>query len=306
VNYADRLQAQLDARGNPCLVGIDPHIDLLPREFDAVRDTRLPRAERARGLADFCCEVIDVVGPRIAVVKPQSAFFEVFGADGALAWERVVRAAHAANLLVIGDVKRGDIASTAAAYATAFLEGVGGEDRRSLCDAVTLNPFLGQDSIDPFLQACARSDAGVYVLVRTSNKGSADFQRHGEPELSHVVAQRVEQWGAALRGACGLSSVGAVVGATHGAELRTFRALMPHTPFLLPGYGAQGASARDIVDAFVPRASRMPCGAIVNSSRGITFAWREREYAGLHWKDATSAALDKMIAEIGAALSAHR
>ena len=306
MNYADRLQAQLDARGNPCLVGLDPHLELLPREFEAARDTRLPRAERARAVANFCCEVIDVVAPRVAVVKPQSAFFEVFGADGALAWERVVRSAHAANLIVIGDVKRGDIASTAGAYATAFLEGIGGDDRGALCDAVTLSPFLGQDSLDPFLQACARSGTGMYVLVRTSNKGSADFQRHGEPELSALIARRVAQWGASLRGECGLSSVGAVVGATHSAELRAFREAMPHTPLLLPGYGAQGASARDIVDAFLPRASRMPCGAIVNSSRGITFAWREREYAGLHWKDATSAALDRMIAEITAALSAHR
>ena len=300
VNFADRLQARIEARGNPCLVGLDPHLDLLPPEFAGARDLALPRAERARCLADFCCAVIDVVASRVAAVKPQSAFFEVLGADGVAAWERVVRAARDAELLVIGDVKRGDIASTASAYASAFLEGP------FACDAITLNPLLGGDSVEPFLRACARTDAGLYVLVRTSNPGSADFQRHGTPELSFAIARQVARWGSSLMGACGLSSIGAVVGATHGSELREFRAALPPPPFLLPGYGAQGASARDLVDAFVPHATHRPFGALVNSSRGITFAWREREHAGLHWKDATRAALDKMIVEIDAALSARR
>ena len=305
MNFADRLQSQIELRGNPCLVGLDPHLDLLPPEYAAARDPRLPRAERARVLADFCCEVIDVVAGKVPAVKPQSAFFEVFGADGALAWERVVTKAHACGLIVIGDVKRGDIASTAAAYATAFLEGTGGGEQASLCDAVTLNPFLGADSIEPFLQVCARTGKGLYVLVRTSNKGSADFQRHGAPELSYVVADKVVAWGETLLGASGWSSVGAVVGATHGAELRAFRERMPRTPLLLPGYGAQGASARDVVDAFVRTQGGRLGGALVNSSRGITFAWRDGASAGLHWKDATRAALEAMIAELRGALGAR-
>jgi orotidine-5'-phosphate decarboxylase len=305
-NFADRLASACAQRGNPCLVGIDPHIELLPEEFAEVRDARRPRAERARRLGDFCCEVIDVVAGRVPAIKPQSAFFEVFGADGVAAWERVVRAARAADLLVIGDVKRGDIASTASAYATAFLEGTSSADRDTLCDAVTLNPFLGADSISPFVEVCARTGTGLFVLVRTSNKGSADFQRHGSPELSYVIAERVVSWGAPLTGESGWSSVGAVVGATHGSELRRFRECMPRSPFLLPGFGAQGANASDVAHAFVDAGSGRWGGALVNSSRGITFANREAAHRGKPWKDATRDALDAMIRDIRGALSSSR
>ena len=304
MNYADRLQAALDAKGNACLIGLDPHLDLLPDDFEQARDPACPRSVRADALGEFCCQVIDVIADRVPAVKPQSAFFEVFGADGVRAWERVVAHARSAGLLVIGDVKRGDISSTAAAYATGLLDpaAVGSAH---VCDAVTLNPFLGADSVGPFLDACRHFGAGIYVLVRTSNPGSADFQRHGEPELSHLVARRVREWGADLMGECGLSSVGAVVGATHGSELRGFRKAMPETPFLLPGYGAQGAGASELVDAFLPNAgSDSPRGAIVNSSRGITFAWRKPENADVDWRTATSRAVDAMIAELGTALEA--
>lgn len=306
MNFADRLQAALERCGNPCLVGLDPHLDLLPPEYAAARDARLSRAERADLLAQFCCEVIEIAAGRVPAVKPQSAFFEVLGADGVRAWEQVVRTARDAGLLVIGDVKRGDISSTAAAYATAFLEGTSPADRDSLCDAVTLNPYLGSDSIEPFLEVCERTGTGLYILVRTSNKGSADFQRHGQPELSHLVAEKVTQWGARLVGESGWSSVGAVVGATHGSELRDFRERMPRAPLLLPGYGAQGASARDVVGAFGRTKGGAPCGALVNSSRGITFAWREKVHEGKPWKDATQDALSHMIDEMTDALSAAR
>ncbi len=298
MTYADRLHGAVRAAGNACLVGIDPHLDLLPEPFAGARDVTLPRAERARLLGEFGCQVVDLVAGRVAAVKPQSAFFELLGADGVAAWERVVSTARDAGLLVIGDVKRGDIASTAAAYANAFLD----RTAQAPCDAVTLSPYLGADSIGPFVDACKRNEAGLYVLVRTSNPGSADFQRHGEPELSFAVADAVVRWGAELMGQCGLSSLGAVVGATHGAELRSFRERMPHTPFLLPGFGAQGAGAADVVDAFFTDDSGAPQGALVNSSRGITFAWRNDKHADLHWKDAASVALDEMIAELGAAI----
>ncbi|MBI5432573.1 MAG: orotidine-5'-phosphate decarboxylase [Planctomycetes bacterium] len=304
MNYADRLQQAIDQRGNACLVGLDPILDLLPPEFAAARDVARTRAERAQALGDFCCEVIDVVAGRIPAVKPQSAFFEALGSDGVRQFERIVATARNAGLLVIADVKRGDIASTAEAYAHAFLGGVAGVHADELADAVTLSPFLGSDSIGPFLEICKRTGRGCYVLVRTSNKGSADFQRHGSPELSFHVADAVVKWGAELVGECGLSSVGAVVGATHGAELASFRERMPRTPFLLPGYGAQGAGAKDVVGAFLPT-SGAPRGALVNSSRGILFAHREPRYAGKSWKDATRAALDAMIQDLGAALGAR-
>jgi len=302
VIFADRLQAAVDRTGTPCIVGLDPHPELLPPEFAAARDQNRSRAERARALADFSLEVIDLVAGQIPAVKPQSAFFEACGADGVQAWERVVGAARAAGLLVIGDVKRGDIAASAEAYAAAYLEGA------ARCDAITVSPFLGRDSLAPFLAACRREGAGIYCLVRTSNPGSADFQRHGEPELSFVIADALARWSAEtpeLMGECGLSSIGAVVGATHGAELARFRARMPATPLLLPGYGAQGAGAASIVGAFLPRTKqqRAPRGALVTSSRAVLFAYREERHAGRTWQDASRAALEEMIGAVGAALA---
>ena len=235
MSWADRLDRAVRRVGNPCLVGLDPHLDLLPQSLDYARDPDCPRRERAQALAEFCWEIIDVCAGKVAAVKPQSAFFEIFGGDGVDAWESVITRAHEAGLLVVGDVKRSDIASTAAAYATAFLEGPLGCDTQALCDAVTINPYLGDDSVEPFLEACRRTGRGVYVLVRTSNPGSACLQLAGDPPLAHIVADRVVQWGADLVGESGWSSVGAVVGATHRAELAAVRARLPHTPFLLPG-----------------------------------------------------------------------
>ena len=199
--------------------------------------------------------------------------------------------------MVIGDVKRGDIGSTAAAYASAFLSGGPGADPATLCDAITLNPYLGTDAVRPFLDACAETGKGVYVLVRTSNPSSAEFQTHGEPSLAERVAEAVVGWGADLVGDSGFSSVGAVVGATHPAELARMRALMPRAPLLLPGYGAQGAGAADVVAGFDERGR----GALVNSSRGILYAWRQRQ--GVGWRDAAHDAAASMAEEIRAALA---
>lgn len=297
-NFADKLDVGVARAGNPCMVGLDPHLDALPEEFARARDPQTPRGERAHAIADFLCAVIEVAAGRVAAVKPQSAFFELFGADGALAWERVVGAAHAAGLLVIGDVKRGDIDSTARAYARAFLQGVDPHHAHCLCDAITINPLLGSDSIQPFLDACRDHGAGIFVLVRTSNKDGAQFQEHGSPPLFERIADAVVKWGSDLVGERGFSSVGAVVGATHPRELAELRKRMPRTPFLLPGYGAQGAGAADIAAGFAGDGR----GALVNSSRGILFAYRQPQYAGLHWKDAAVRALDAMVREVNAAL----
>jgi len=297
VSFVDRLEAALEEVRHPVLMGVDPHLALLPDEFATARAPAAPRAERAAEMQRFCTELLDVAAGRIAVVKPQSAFFEVLGADGVRAFENVVAHARANGMLVIGDVKRNDIGSTAAAYASAFFEG----EEASRCDAITVSPYLGAESLEPFVDACRRTGAGMYVLVRTSNPGGAPIQLHGSPALCEQVAGDVRALGESLRGECGLSSVGAVVGATHAAELARMRELMPHTPFLLPGYGAQGASARDIVGAFADRA-RPWSGGIVNSSRGIAFAGRKPENAGRSWKDAASGAIDAMINDLRAAL----
>jgi len=297
MNFADRLLEAVRARSNPTVVGLDPHLALIPAEFAAAHDPGATRAEVAAAVGDFLEQVIDATSDLVPAVKPQSAFFEELGADGALLWERIVRRAHDAGMLVIGDVKRGDIGSTASAYARALLSGGPGAEPASLCDAITVNPYLGRDSVEPFVRACAEVDAGLYVLVRTSNPGGADLQNLGQPTLAMQVAGLVGEWGADLVGESGWSSVGAVVGATHASELAAFRAAMPHTPFLLPGYGAQGAGAADVVGAF----GEGLAGGLVNSSRGILFAGRNEPEQP--WKDATRAAALAMKRDLGRALS---
>ena len=293
MNFADRLDAAVREKSSPCLLGLDPHLGLLPDEFSIARDPKAARSDRAEAVADFLCELTDLCADRVAVVKPQSAFFEVLGADGVRAWENVCAAAHGAGLLVLGDVKRGDIGSTASAYASAFLEGDAGTDPATLCDAVTVNPWLGSDSIQPFLDACERTDKGLYVLVRTSNPSSGEFQDSSDPPMMDRVADAVSEWGSQLMGASGFSSVGAVVGATHPEELIRLRERMPTTPLLIPGYGAQGAGAAEVLPAFTSGLS----GAIVNSSRGILFAKSD-----LPWKDAPLAAIQQMQAAFGSGL----
>ena len=297
MNFVDRLDAAVREKSSPCLLGLDPHLSLLPDEFAIARDPKAARSARAEAVADFLCELTDLCADRVAVVKPQSAFFEVLGADGAAAWERVVSHAHSRGLLVIGDVKRGDIASTAAAYATAFLEGSGNTEDPALCDAITVNPFLGSDTLDPFIEVAKRTNKGLYVLVRTSNPGSSDLQEHGEPPLVHKLCEHVTRWGADMVGECGLSSVGAVVGATHAEALAELRARLPHTPLLLPGFGAQGAGPEDVKPGFSAGLS----GAVVNSSRGIAFAYRKE--GGSDWRAAADRAMDEMLHGLRDALS---
>lgn len=298
MNYADRLHAAVADKGNPALIGIDPHLALLPDEFAGARDASLPRAERARLMGEFCIELVELCATKVPAIKPQSAFFEVFGADGVAQYERVVRHAREKGLLVIGDIKRGDIASTALAYAVGHLEDDGSEPG-GLADAVTVNAFLGEESIQPFLDVCARANKGIYVLVRTSNPGSADFQLCGEPTLSERIADAVDRWGRsdpALMGACGMSSVGAVVGATHPEALAALRKRMPAAPLLLPGYGAQGAGAADVAPGFFADGQ----GAVVNSSRGVAFAYKQAGRPSGEWRDASREAIDVMIDDLSA------
>lgn len=302
MSFADRLDRALAEVRHPALLGLDPHLELLPAEHAVARNPEAPPQERAAAVEAFCRELIDLAAGRVAAVKPQSAFFEILGADGVRAWENVVAHAHAHGLLVIGDVKRADIGSTAAAYASAFLEGAGAPATR--CDAITVNPYLGPESLEPFVVACRHTGAGIFVLVRTSNPGASLLQLHGSPPLCELVAREVRAMGEKLMGEHGMSSIGAVVGATHPAELQRMRELMPRTPFLLPGYGAQGATARDVVHAF-PHSERRWRGGLVNSSRGIAFAWRQPKNAGRSWKDSASDALDTMIADLREALGIH-
>src|SRR5262249_12967136 len=210
--------------------------------------------------------------PLVPVVKPQSAFFEACGPAGLAVLQRVLRRARAKGLITILDAKRNDIASTATAYAEAAFGGVTVEGRHFPvwdADALTVNPYLGRDAIEPFLENARRSGRAVFVLVRTSNPGAGQFQDlrcDGQPVFLYV-ARAVRDWTRDNLGRCGFGDVGAVVGATHPAELAQVREVLPEAYFLIPGYGAQGGSATDTAPAF--RADGL--GAIVSSSRGITF-----------------------------------
>ena len=300
MSFIDRLDAAVTDVGHPLVLGIDPHLDLLPTDFAAARSAEASEEERADQLEAFCSELIDLAAGRVAAVKPQAAFFETLGAHGMRAFENTVIKARKASLLVIGDVKRGDVPSTAKAYASAYLG-----KREAACDAITVNPYLGADATEPFLEACREHHRGLFILVRTSNPKSGLFQDHGQPPLCETVAAAVSQWGVGLVGECGFSSVGAVCGATHIDELASLRKKMPHTPLLLPGFGAQGASAKDCVCAF-PDPTNPLRGALINSSRGIAFAYRKPEHAQRSWKDAAAHALATTIEELRSALISAR
>ncbi len=295
MNFGDRLDAAIEAAGNPVLLGIDPHLELLPEPFAKAADPSVPRAERADAVRQFGLQMVELAAGRVPAIKPQSAFFEQLGADGVRAFEDVVDAGRAAGLLVIGDVKRGDIASTAAAYARAHLAPVGA-GASGTCDAITVNPYLGPDTLEPFADVCDEARAGIFVLVRTSNPESSTFQGFGDPPLAERVARVVHRLGLRHVGDRGISSFGAVTGATHPEQLMRWRRLMPNNFLLLPGYGAQGAGAKDVVDAFLPGGR----GALVASSRGISFAYRKDSEGD--WKQAASRALDGMIADLRGAL----
>jgi len=257
----DRLEQRCDELSSRVCAGLDPHPTLLPA--GVAGSTEVARWRQ------YLCAVLEAWADVVPVVKPQIAFFEQLGPDGVALYFEVIREAHRRGMLVIGDIKRSDIGSTAAAYAAAHL----GPTDGSAADLVTLNPYLGLDGIRPFLELGRQHGRGVYVLVRTSNPSSAEFQSlqvGGEP-LYMTVGRTLEQWGRDALGSQGFTDVGAVVGATHPDEARVLRAALPRTHFLVPGYGAQGGTAQDVAGTF--RADGR--GAIVNSSRGLLFAGRQ-------------------------------
>src|SRR3954447_2180371 len=267
--FADRLADAVDGKRSQLLVGLDPRPDLLPVELRG--ETYLSRGAAADACARFCRGLIDAVSPYVVGVKLQVAFFEALGGDGMRAYEEVCDYARAATLLVVTDGKRGDVGSTARAYADGYLEA--GEDGRLPVDALTVNPYLGSDSVEPFLAACRRSGAGIFCLVKTSNAGSADIQDLALSDGRRVwqqVAELVNEWGSGLVGERGLSSVGAVVGATYPRAVAEARRLLPQAVLLLPGIGAQGAAAADVARAFTSG----PASALVNVSRSVLYAFR--------------------------------
>lgn len=299
LSFPDRLDAAVQGRGNPVLVGIDPLPEELPESLlPKGQDADL--ASQAAAVGTFCRGVIDAVAPLVAAVKLQAAFFELLGPAGTAVMAEVIGYARQSGLLVIFDGKRNDIGSTAKAYARGIL----GREGQSPwgADAITVNPYLGDDSLKPFVDTAAERAAGVFVLVKTSNPGGGLFQdlvADGRPLYRHV-AIHVEKLARQTVGRCGYGAVGGVVGATYPEQLAELRAAMPHAWFLVPGFGAQGGTARDVAAAFDDRGR----GAIVNSSRGIIFAYRRSPYAQRfgppRWQDAVDAATRDMIDQLRA------
>jgi len=272
--FADRLDAAIRDKKSCLVVGLDPDLERLPGEVFG-RSGRLdPSAPGWTGhasvaIATWLEGVIEAVAPHAAAVKPNAGFFERFGAAGWECLRRGCEIARRQGLEVVVDAKRGDIGNTAKAYADALL-GDAPDTIGPVCDAVTLNPWLGRDSVEPFLDRVREAGKGAFFLVRTSNPSARDIQElevDGEPVYVHV-ARLVASWGEGLDGDCGLNPVGAVVGATAPEQAARVRAEMPKAMFLVPGYGAQGATAADLAPFFLPGGR----GVIVNASRSILYA----------------------------------
>ena len=266
-HFADRLVDAVERKGAPLCVGLDPDPALMPAGV---------------GVAQFCRGIVDAVAEHAVAVKPQSAFFEAQGPTGWETLAEVCEYARMAGLLVVADAKRGDVPSTDRAYAAAFAP---------LADALTVNPYLGFDSLEPFF---AHEGLGVLAILKTSNPGSADIQdlplADGRPLWQHI-AVLLDRWGEDLVGANGLSRLGAVVGATHPEVLETVRSLMPRAVFLLPGVGAQGGKPEDLAAAFAPG----PASALVSASRSVIYA-----SGGADWQEAAAAEAARLADELRA------
>jgi orotidine-5'-phosphate decarboxylase len=286
--FADRLEEAIRAKRSPLCVGLDPRLDRTPEDV-----RRAAGGDAGEMLLRFCRDACEAVAPHAACVKPNVAFFEEHGLPGMRAYAALLRDARSMGLLVIADVKRGDMGSTAESYARAHLS-PGGDFE---ADAVTLNPYLGADALAPFVAQAERAGRGLYVLVRTSNPGAKDLQDLdcGGAPLFERTAALVRRLGEGRVGRSGLSCVGAVVGATWPEEARRLRALLPQAPFLVPGYGAQGGTAADAAAAFLPEGR----GAVVNASRSVLYPSAP---SGAPWRESVAAAAAAAREDLDAAV----
>lgn len=303
----DTLVKKIQETKAPIVVGLDPMLNYVPSQiqkaaFEEYGETLEGAAEAIwqfnKGIVDATCDLIPAV-------KPQIAMYEQFGIPGVIAFKKTVDYCKEKGLVVIGDIKRGDIGSTSTAYAVGHLGKVtvgsktyAGFDE----DFVTVNPYLGTDGVKPFVDVCKEEKKGIFVLVKTSNPSSGEFQDQkidGRP-LYELVAEKVVAWGQECMGES-YSQVGCVVGATYPEQGKILRKLMPKTYILVPGYGAQGGTAKDLVDYF----NEDGLGAIVNSSRGIIAAYKKEEYSKFgeaNYAEASRQAVEDMIADINSNL----
>ncbi len=308
-----KLISNIKRTNAPIVVGLDPMMGFVPEYIK--KDAFAEYGETLEGAAEaiyrFNEKIVNATADLIPAVKPQIAMYEQFGVPGVLAFKKTVDLCKAKGLVVIGDVKRGDIGSTSAAYAAGHLgeTAVGSKVYEAFGeDFATVNPYLGSDGVVPFLKVCAEHDRGIFVLVKTSNPSSGEFQDRlidGRP-LYELVGEKVNEWGKEAMDpspeAEGYSEVGAVVGATYPEMGRRLREIMPKSYILVPGYGAQGGKGKDLVNFF----NRDGLGAIVNSSRGIIAAWKQEKYAKYgeeHFEEAARAAVIDMQKDIAEALA---
>ena len=296
----------------PIVVGLDPMLSYVPEHIQ--KKAFAEYGETLEGAAEaiwqFNKEIVDKTYDLIPAVKPQIAMYEQFGIEGLKAYKKTVDYCKSKDLVVIGDIKRGDIGSTSAAYAVGHLGKVqvgsktyAGFDE----DFATVNPYLGSDGVKPFIDVCKQENKGLFILVKTSNPSSGEFQdqKIDRKPLYELVGEKVAQWGEEHMGESGYSYVGAVVGATYPEQGEILRKVMPKSFILVPGYGAQGGKGKDLVHFF----NEDGLGAIVNSSRGIIAAYKQEAYAKFgaeNFGDASRAAVEAMIADIQGALTAAK
>lgn len=307
----DKLIAKIQKTGAPIVVGLDPMLNYIPEHIQ--KKAFAEYGETLEGAAEaiwqFNKEIVDKTYDLIPAVKPQIAMYEQFGIEGLKAYKKTIDYCKSKDLVVIGDIKRGDIGSTSAAYAVGHL---GKVQVGSKCyvpfdeDFATVNPYLGSDGVKPFIEVCKEENKGLFILVKTSNPSSGEFQDqlvNGRP-LYELVGEKVAQWGEEHVGQSGYSYIGAVVGATYPEMGATLRKLMPKTFILVPGYGAQGGKGKELVNFF----NEDGLGAIVNSSRGIIAAYKQEKYAKFgaeNFGDASRTAVEDMVADISGALNAR-
>ena len=305
-NIMDRLIDKIKQTNNPTVMGLDPRYEILPECIKEKYEENLEGASKA--ILEFNKALIDATYDIIPAIKPQIAFYEMYGLPGMKAFEETCKYAREKEIFVIADIKRGDIGTTAQAYSNAFLGKTKiGNIEQSIYDVdfVTLNPYMGTDSIRPFIEDCKKYNKGAFVLVKTSNQSSGELQDlklESREEVYIKVAKLVEKWGNDLIGEYGYSSISAVVGATYPKQLQKLRNIAQHTFFLIPGYGAQGGKAEDIALGF----DKDKVGGIVNSSRGLMCAyksdlWKDK-YVEKDFAKATRAEAIRMRNELNTAM----
>ncbi len=303
----NKLVNKIQKTGAPIVVGLDPMLKYVPEHIQ--KKAFAEHGETLKGAAEaiwlYNKEIVDNVYDLIPAVKPQIAMYEQFGIEGLIAFQKTVDYCKGKDLVVIGDIKRGDIGSTSEAYAIGHLGKVqvGSNSYYGFNeDFVTVNPYLGSDGVNPFIKVCKEEKKGLFILVKTSNPSSGEFQDRlidGRP-LYEIVGEKVAQWGEDCMGDS-YSYIGAVVGATYPEMGKVLRKIMPKSFILVPGYGAQGGKGADLVHFF----NEDGLGAIVNSSRGIIAAYQQEKYAKYgaeHFGEASRAAVEDMISDIAGAL----